>query len=117
MLHGQRSLRGGLALGFSMLVLIRHSIGCLSAMAKAAFSLPQGSFQSQISLVPQVAVYAVLTEEPQRRFSICDPSAAEGSSLKTSIVMELCDRGSLLNNREKIWALMKQVLIWPALVS
>ena len=40
----------------------------------------------------QVAVYAVLTEEPRRRFSIQNPFAAEGSSLKTSIVMELCDR-------------------------
>ena len=56
----------------------------------------------------QVAVYAVLTEEPRRRFSIGNPHAAEGSSLKTSIVMELCDRGSLLQNRERIWALMKQ---------
>ena len=57
----------------------------------------------------QVAVYAVLTEEPRRRFSIADPFAAESSSLKTSIVMELCDRGSLLHMREKIWAMMKQV--------
>lgn len=58
----------------------------------------------------------MLTEEPQRRFSVCEPFAAEGSSLKTSIVMELCDRGSLLNNREKIWTVMKQVPIWPILV-
>ncbi len=51
----------------------------------------------------------MLTEEPRRRFSIADPFAAESSSLKTSIVMELCDRGSLLHMREKIWAMMKQV--------
>lgn len=56
----------------------------------------------------QVAVYAVLTEEPQRRFSI-----AEGSSLKTSIVMELCDRGCMLQMREKVWAMMKQVTSGP----
>lgn len=42
----------------------------------------------------QVAVYAVLTEEPRRRFSIQDPFAAKSSSLRTSIVMELCDRYS-----------------------
>ena len=51
----------------------------------------------------------MLTEEPRRRFSITDPTLAEGASLKTSIVMELCDKGSLLQMREKIWAMMKQV--------
>ena len=62
----------------------------------------------RLSSCLQVAVYAVLTEEPRRRFSIADPYASEGSSLKTSIVMELCDRGSLLHMRERIWGVMKQ---------
>ena len=62
----------------------------------------------RLSLCLQVAVYAVLTEEPRRRFSIADPYASEDSSLKTSIVMELCDRGSLLQVRDRIWGVMKQ---------
>ena len=71
-----------------------------------------GSLIQQAFLL-QVAVYAVLTEDPRRRFSIADPFAAEGVSLKTSIVMELCDRGSLLQMREKIWAMMQQVFSCP----
>ncbi len=47
----------------------------------------------------QVAVYAVMTEEL--------PSEAP-CSLKSSIVMELCDSGSLLHNREKLWTTLEQ---------
>ena len=57
--------------------------------------------------VAQVAVYAVLTEElngEQGSAGVDD----EVNTLKTSILMELCDRGSLVRNRELIWTRLRQ---------
>ena len=54
---------------------------------------------SHVTRILQVAVYAVMTEEL--------PSEAP-CTLKSSIVMELCDSKSLLHHRERVWGVLER---------
>ena len=78
----------------SAFVLSLHISPPVLALCQYAFLMTQFVME-----LLQVAVYAVMTEEL--------PSEVP-CSLKSSIVMELCDSGSLLHNREKLWTVLER---------